>query len=646
MPDPIIPEGTRRTGFMTIAEVAELEALRDPPSLRARADTFVRAARFVPPPAAVAENFIAPYQSGLFDLPPRSGLNVKGLWIDLAVQNYDYHKNIAVNVRLHREDGAVEDFLVRPRYKYALRDRRECWGAELPVFFDSGPHGKVTKVSMDYALQIDVDSDGKRDLVRSQFAYDLGDGSSRARVLGNNPRRRDAIDLSRLDEAVRELAASKPPLEVYFTPRRGARDAVIREIDAVIAAKRADPEGRHYIHASVYNINSGPIVDKLIEAHRAGVELELYTSGPQMMPDRPWEHHYRRLQSAGIEVVGVLRDGIDSNHTKIVNFDGKVACAGSFNWEDHAEENNFENMVLIRSPAAALVYESIIQAVGGAEPRRTTVEGPAALEIHYSQAEDGLAEIIDRIDAARESIVLCQFQVRDCRDERGRSLLEAIERARANGVPVTLITDHRIADGGEYHGIPQPNDPTDERLERAGVHVVTVLSPHGEYGSMHDKFAVFDRKTTITGAYNFWGVSESSDDDFMIIEDPVVAQIFLGEAQNLRSRFDPAFDRAEAPKTRLDFFVNMPATVHGEEVFVVGNVPELGDWDVSKGVQLSGNTFPEWRGSVEIPSGVDFFYKYVVRGRDGNVRWEHGQDRRRTADAVAIEESVLEAFRR
>ncbi len=602
--------------------------------------------RWVPTPGVPAEQYARPLEAGTFPLPPRGGLSVRGVYFDFAVQNFSFEKQLSVTARVARQDGSVEEMLVRPFYKGRLADGSERWGCDLPVFHDSGPHGPVTAVSFDYAVQVDLDGDGKRELLRSENVYkaasgaELAGGAHRAQpsAAGRNSRVRPEVDVSGLDAAAKRLAQGDARLEVYFTPDRGARDAICREISAVIAAKRADPSGTHYIHASVYNINSEAIVSKLIEAKQAGVEVRLFTSAPQMMPDRPWEAQYQRLQRAGVEVVGVQRDGINSNHLKVAVFDGKVAATGSFNWEDGAEQENFENLLLLRSPEAALLYESIIQASGGAQARAARVDGPAKVRVHYSQAEDALAAIIDEIDRAKDSIVLSQFQVREAWDERGRSLTDALGRAAERGVKVTLITDARIADGGDYHGISQPDDPTDEALERRGVHVVTVLSPYGQYASMHDKFAVFDGRTTLTGAYNWWGPSESSDDDFIAIDDPTLAKVFLGEARNLQAHFDPAFDRGAAPKTRLDFRARVP-TQPGQEVTLVGDLPELGGWDPSKGLKLDGGGYPTWSGAAELPSGVAFRYKYVVRGPDGD-RWESGPDRRWEADPLGGRETV------
>jgi hypothetical protein len=57
-----------------------------------------------------------------------------------------------------------------------------------------------------------------------------------------------------------------PPIEVFFAPYDHPERAICAEIDNVIQAKQADPNGHHFIHASVFDINDSRIVDKLLEA--------------------------------------------------------------------------------------------------------------------------------------------------------------------------------------------------------------------------------------------------------------------------------------------------------------------------------------------------------------------------------------------
>ncbi|MCK0118527.1 alpha-amylase family glycosyl hydrolase [Isoptericola sp. S6320L] len=73
-------------------------------------------------------------------------------------------------------------------------------------------------------------------------------------------------------------------------------------------------------------------------------------------------------------------------------------------------------------------------------------------------------------------------------------------------------------------------------------------------------------------------------------------------------------------------------TTWGQDVRIVGSRPELGSWDPASGVVLSADGYPVWTGTVDLPAGASFEYKYVkVDG--GDVDWESGGNRTATVGA-------------
>jgi hypothetical protein len=111
-----------------------------------------------------------------------------------------------------------------------------------------------------------------------------------------------------------------------------------------------------------------------------------------------------------------------------------------------------------------------------------------------------------------------------------------------------------------------------------------------------------------------------------------------------------ALDNLRPATCEVQFRIHTDATQFGEEVFIVGEAVAfdnekpagerlLGGWVPWKGLQLSGATFPDWTGSIELPDGVEIQYKPVIVderqgalnacGDDGNtlVRWANGDNR-------------------
>ncbi|MGB2567929.1 carbohydrate-binding module family 20 domain-containing protein [Micromonospora citrea] len=85
------------------------------------------------------------------------------------------------------------------------------------------------------------------------------------------------------------------------------------------------------------------------------------------------------------------------------------------------------------------------------------------------------------------------------------------------------------------------------------------------------------------------------------------------------------------PATAPVSFRATAQTVPGQNVFVVGDIPALGGWDPARGLPLSAASYPTWTGSLTLPAGTAFSYKYVKRADDGTVVWESGANRTVTA---------------
>jgi alpha-amylase len=77
-------------------------------------------------------------------------------------------------------------------------------------------------------------------------------------------------------------------------------------------------------------------------------------------------------------------------------------------------------------------------------------------------------------------------------------------------------------------------------------------------------------------------------------------------------------------------FAPTVSTVWGENVFVVGSIPQLGNWAPGASVSgssrcfqhliltepeiaLSSESYPVWKTTLGLPAGTSFHYKYIVR---------------------------------
>ena len=79
----------------------------------------------------------------------------------------------------------------------------------------------------------------------------------------------------------------------------------------------------------------------------------------------------------------------------------------------------------------------------------------------------------------------------------------------------------------------------------------------------------------------------------------------------------------------VNFTVNNYVTQYGENIYVVGSVPELGSWSPTSAVKLNWVDSDTWSGPVVFSTskGTTVEYKYIVRNGSGTTTWESGSNR-------------------
>jgi glucoamylase len=87
---------------------------------------------------------------------------------------------------------------------------------------------------------------------------------------------------------------------------------------------------------------------------------------------------------------------------------------------------------------------------------------------------------------------------------------------------------------------------------------------------------------------------------------------------------------APAGCNALTTFNVRATTVPGEDIFVVGQLTQLGNWAPESAVPLSASRYtssdPLWFVDIELPAGTPFDYKYI-RIQNGEVTWESDPNR-------------------
>ena len=77
-------------------------------------------------------------------------------------------------------------------------------------------------------------------------------------------------------------------------------------------------------------------------------------------------------------------------------------------------------------------------------------------------------------------------------------------------------------------------------------------------------------------------------------------------------------------------------TSYGENIYIVGNVPELGSWNPDKCTEaLLNPNYPEWFLPVSVPAGTEIQFKFIKKDANGTVTWESGDNRVITSSSLS-----------
>lgn len=400
--------------------------------------------------------------------------------------------------------------------------------------------------------------------------------------------------------------------KVYFAPWDEA------ELEALCLLDQAKEE----VLVAQYNIRTQSYLDKLVELHERGVDVKVVVDLANSKNE--WNTGDDFLEQAGIPIVRTSSRRSAIMHLKTTVIDRTWVMTGSFNWNETASLANDENMLVLKEPELAALYRSQVQQVFEGAP--AVVEGGAVgdhYELHFSPEEALDAVLVREIDATVSSLDLAMFTLTS--DPVGK----AIERALGRGVRVRVVTELKQA------GLSKVED----RIAAKGGLVVRAANRVGAHSAMHQKYAVLDGHTVITGATNWTQAgTRSNDEDLLIVRDlPETSEAYLRNFADLLWVYDEqrAEDLPGAALAGVLFQGVHEGTAFGDTLVVVGDHPELGSWDPRRGLQLTttDTLFPSWTGNVKLPAGSHVEFKLVTLKADGSIAWEPGENRSFELDA-------------
>jgi len=133
----------------------------------------------------------------------------------------------------------------------------------------------------------------------------------------------------------------------YFSPNGGCQEAVIDQINAAQTS----------IEIQAYALTSPAVGEAILKAYRRGIHVAVVLDAAKNSENREVA---AQLARAGVPIYFDTSHGVAD--TRMILIDNQVIATGSFDLSDSAEQQNAENLVILRgNPQAQAACESHFQ---------------------------------------------------------------------------------------------------------------------------------------------------------------------------------------------------------------------------------------------------------------------------------------------
>lgn len=324
---------------------------------------------------------------------------------------------------------------------------------------------------------------------------------------------------------VTEVSATGDWWEVYFTnPEIDENFVQTALIDYINTAQNT-------IHIASFEFNLDAVAEALIAAQNRGVEVQWVTDDEYGIESDEDDGHgqFAMLEDAGIEVRDDHRGAL--MHNKFWVFDDAIVWTGSTNITVNGTLHNNNNVIVLKSRAAAQIYENEFQemwtedAFGPTSPSTASqqdilIDG-TKVSIRFGPEDDVAVYLAELLGTAQSEIRFMAFAF--TQDDMGGTILQRAE----HGVDVAGIFETRGSET-EYSELGY--------LYCAGLPVRQDGNPR----TMHHKVFVIDEHIVVTGSFNFSNnADQSNDENVVIVDNAEIAAAYLSEFDRLWAEATP-----------------------------------------------------------------------------------------------------------
>ena len=325
---------------------------------------------------------------------------------------------------------------------------------------------------------------------------------------------------------ITETPASLPPAnwyEVYFTDPLTINDpnnpigSIEEKLLGFINAAQVS------IHIASFEFNLPRVADALIAAKARGVDVRWVTDNENGLDidANPNRGQFARLMAGGVEV----KDDAGRSalmHNKFWIFDRQILWTGSTNITVNGIYKQNNNVILIRSPEIAAIYEREWEELWTGQLGRrapSTMNSQWAIldgtpiQVIFSPEDGAVSYLVAMLNDAQVSIRFLAFSFTDY------PMAQAMVTRAQNGVDVQGVF--------ETFGSNSPRSEL-KTLWCAGLPV----RQDGNDSFLHDKVIIIDNSIVVTGSLNFSSsADEDNEENVIIIDNPGIAALYLQEYQ-------------------------------------------------------------------------------------------------------------------
>lgn len=376
---------------------------------------------------------------------------------------------------------------------------------------------------------------------------------------------------------------------VSFSPRGEGMATILGELDR---AERS-------VDVAMFYLGQKDLIDSLCAvATKKGVNVRLFVDEEMATPaQRPI---LERLASRGVKIYVERLPNGGKLHLKCAVVDGRTVITGAANWTSYGFDQNYEDTIILDSPALAARYQEIFNRIttqcdvfeaskywvaqenqssasnAGGEafnPKVSTAEPQKEIsellhvEAYFTPGRAGIGRFLEQARAATKEIVVGMYFI----DDR-EVILGLTEIARAGRCRIRLLVDGMMLSGRFL--------PYTQQLADAGIKISYLADSKA---SLHLKTAVIDGKYVWTGSANWsTGALDLNVEDMVMFESPQMAQLYLTFLDDIADHCKSyaTFDvtaltsgpRPATPSTRVDL-PQQPALPTTTGNFLVGLPP-------------------------------------------------------------------------